>query len=379
MLLGWGVAGGTRDLIEQALEEPARLQFDNVRLGDALRTITEQTGVKIVMSADAMRFAPAGPMTTIQRVHIAHVPLRQALIQLFAPLGMEIEVRESFVEVVPREEIRCLGRAPTWEELDVLQRLGALRPGVDAEALAQLRTWVQFQVPVPSAWNHLEGAIRATGAGPGHEVLTVACGKLGWGWCVQGSGIVVADRGRLLRRQLQQPVSMRLNSRPLTDVLAALGRAAYVPIRSEPGALASLPAHVQRNFSLNVQNEPVETVLEKIAGYTGLGYLIDAEGVVFYRPGAMPASAPSMPVALQPPTSVEPPSAETAATASSPTTTGGGSADPYVAKVVRQLEDGRTVEWLIRRSELPEDLRSIRDEDLRQAFEELRAKPAQSP
>ena len=54
MLMGLGAMGGTRDLIEQALNEPAKIQFDNVRLVDALRTISDQTGVKIVMTSDTM-------------------------------------------------------------------------------------------------------------------------------------------------------------------------------------------------------------------------------------------------------------------------------------------------------------------------------------
>lgn len=370
-----GIAGmaDTRGLIEQALNEPARIQLDNVRLTDALRTITDQTGVKVVMTTDAMRFVPGGPMTTIQRVQIANVPLRQALTQLFAPLGMEILVRDDFVEVVPREELLCLGRAPTWEELDSLGKLSAMKPGADPADLEKLRGLVQFQVPMPNAWEQLAGAIRSTGAGPGNQVLTVATGKMGWGWCVEGSGIIVADRGRMLRRQLQQPVSMRINSKPLSDVLSALGRAVHVPIRSEPGALASLPINVQRNFSLNVQNEPVEAVLEKIAGYTGLGYLIDPEGVVFYRPGVMPATMAAQTTMTSPQTSATGTTA--AANEGAPTGgTGSGPADPYVAKVVVPMADGRTVEWLIRRSELPEDLRGRREEDLKKAFEEIRAK-----
>lgn len=378
LMIGVGAMWDSRGLIEQALNEPAKIQLDNVRLADALKTITQQTGVKVVMTADAMRFAPGGPMTTIQRVQIANIPLKQALIQLFAPLGMEIVVRDDFVEVVPREELLCLGRAPTWEELDLLAKLSALKPGVEAADLEQIHGRVQFQVPVANAWDQLAGAIRATGAGPGNQVLTVACGKLGWGWCVEGTGIIVADRGRLLRRQLTQPISMRLNSKPLSDVLAALGRAVNVSIRSEPGALAALPTAMQRNFSLNVQNEPAETVLEKIAGYTGLGYLIDTEGVVFYRPGATPAPVEAPMTAMTAPQTAmlnaSGPSSEGATTG----TTGSGPADPYVAKVVIPMEDGRTVEWLIRRSELPEDLKGRRDEDLKKAFEEIRAKTPQT-
>ena len=50
VLIGLASMGDTRVLIEQALYEPAKLHFDKVRLVDALRTISEQTGVKIVLT-----------------------------------------------------------------------------------------------------------------------------------------------------------------------------------------------------------------------------------------------------------------------------------------------------------------------------------------
>ena len=36
--------GDRRGLIEQALDEPARITLENVRLGDAVEKLTEQTG-----------------------------------------------------------------------------------------------------------------------------------------------------------------------------------------------------------------------------------------------------------------------------------------------------------------------------------------------
>ena len=47
-------------------------------------------------------------------------------------------------------------------------------------------------------------------------------------------------------------------------------------------------------------------------------------------------------------------------------------ADPYVAKMVISLEGGKTVEWLIRRSELPEDLRQMRERDIEAFISALR-------
>jgi hypothetical protein len=47
-------------------------------------------------------------------------------------------------------------------------------------------------------------------------------------------------------------------------------------------------------------------------------------------------------------------------------------ADPYIGKLVVELPDGRSVEWLIKRSELPEDLRQMRERHIAEMIEALR-------
>jgi hypothetical protein len=118
--------------------------------------------------------------------------------------------------------------------------------------------------------------------------------------------------------------------------------------------LASLPIQMQHNYSVNVHQWTAEQVFEAICADTGLGYLIEPDGVLFYRPGgrAAPEASP-----VPPPTSVS-------------------LSDPYVAKMVVQLQEGKTVEWLIRQSELPEDLRQMREHDLAELFEALRQREA---
>jgi len=143
---------------------------------------------------------------------------------------------------------------------------------------------------------------------------------------------------------------LRINNRPLFDVMNAVGAPVNIAVRAEPGALTSLPMQMQRNFSLNVQQQPVEQVLDTISAYTGLGYLVGLEGVLFYRPDArgpeskIAESSSSVPAA----------------------------ADPYVAKMVIPLDDGKAIEWLIRRSELPEDLRQMRERDIEAVIATLR-------
>ncbi len=339
----------TRALIEQALDEPATITLEKIKLADAIGLLTRQTGVTIVMPRDVMNLVPHGGQTLIEKVEIANVPLREGLAKLFTPLGMNFVIVENHVEIVPKEALLCLGRAPTWTELDVLAWLSATQPGIDAQSLADLKERVQFQVPTPEAWKILSEAVRNVGAGAGDEVLTVACAHHGWGWCMSDRWLVIAPFERQIQRQLQQPITIRLNNRSLFDVLAAVGQQVGVPMRAEPGAIASLPVPLQANFYLNVQNEPAELALEKIASATGLGYLISQEGVVFYQPAARTATA------AEPQGQARP-----------------SSADPYVAKLVIELPEGKSIEWLIRASELPEDLRGRRQRDLDECFDTYR-------
>lgn len=343
----------TKQLVEQALDEPTKITLENIKLRDAIEAVTEQTGVRIIMGPEVMRLVPQGEETVIRKVDIAYVPLREGLTRLFAPLGMTWLVVENGVQVVPKDAVACLGRAPTWSELEMLNELSATQLGLEDRALARWRERVRFHVPeVGDNWGSLAAAVRGVGAGPGDEVLSAGCAKLGWAWCLAQDHIVVSSLAAQFRVRLQQPISLRVNNRPLFDVLSAVGAEVNVPVRVEPGALASLAPNVHRSFTWTVHQLPAEQVLEGIAANTGLGYLIGPEGIVFYRPdsgiAARPADAPPSP----------------------------GSVDPYVAKITVPLGDGRSFEWLIRRSELPEDLRQMRDAEIQKAIDDVRRKAA---
>ena len=341
-----GPSPDTRSLIAKALNEPTHITLENVRLVDAICQITDQTGVRIVMGSEAMEFVPQGPDTIIEKVQIANVPLREGLERLFRPLGMVFELADDHLRIVPKEALLCLGRAPTWTELQTLSDLSAKRPGTNADDLDLMQNRIQFQVASPDPWGSLSQAMRNVGAGPGDEVLTAAAGQLGWSWCLSDDRIVVSPFEKMLRQRLRRLISLRLSNRPLMEVLQAIGSAVQIPIRVEPGAFAALPTQVQKNFSLNAGSMRAEQVLESIAANTGLGYLLTPDGLFFYTPGnaaVSPAPGPSP-----------------------------GSADPYVAKIVIPQGNGTTFEWMIRRSELPEDLRQLRERDIQGALEEVR-------
>ena len=350
----------TRELIEQALDEPTQIKLENVRLADAIDEVTKQTGVRVEMPPDVMRLAPHGAETILRRVDLSGLTLREGLGQLFHPLGMRFVVQDDHVAIEPAEGIACLGRAPTWVELDTLRTLREQSIGTDDGALVWLKNHTQMRVPVEGAWSVLSHAVQNVGSGEGDEILSVATENLGWAWCVEGENLVVEGLQDRHNRKLEKLISIRLNNRPLVDVLSLLGREVGIDIRSEPGVLADLPVGIQKNFSINVVQQPASTVLEHIAAYTGLGYLVEPNGVLFFSPdrltnGEFTASQGEGGSPVRGIDAME--------------------GDPYVAKLLIPLSDGTTLEWLIRRSELPPDLRGRRSEDIRKAFEELREQP----
>lgn len=354
MVLGAGPE--TKSLIAKALTEPAQITLDNIRLVDAICKITEQTGVRIVMSPEAMRYVPQGPETVIEKVTIANLPLREGLERLFGPLGMKFELAEDHVRIVPKDSLLCLGRAPTWDELETLVAVSALQPGTKSSDLDRLQDKIQFQVPAPDAWGSLSQQIENVGAGRGDDVLTVATGQLGWTWCLGGENIIVTTFERQLRQRIKQPISIRMNNRPLSDVLQAIGTSLNTPVRVEAGAIANLPLQKQKNYFLDATHVSAEQVLEGISANTGLGYLLSSDGIFFYNPQTAPAM-----------TSASSPAAPT------------GSADPYVGKIVIDIGDGKTFEWMIRRSELPDDLKQIRERDIQQFIDEFRQRQVTKP
>lgn len=339
-----------RSLIERALGEPSGFTITNKTLGEAIGLIAEQTGVPLRVRPAVMDLAPLGAGTVIRKVEVANLPLREGLARVLAPLGMTFVLRDDHVEILAKECLSALGRRVTWDELDTLSKLASIEPGLAADALATLKPMIQFRVPLRDPWLTLSGAIRDVGAGLGDEVLSRACRNLGWTWTLDGKHIVVTDGVETIRRKLARRITLRMTNRPLLGVLHAIGERIGVAIHTEPGLMASLPRYLQQNFSLNAHDDAASQVIDTITAYTGLGYLIEPGGVFFFNAG-IDADAASQ-------------------------RDGGGESptdkDPIVAKMTTTLEDGKTIDWLIRRSELPPNLRDMRKKELAELFRTMR-------
>lgn len=334
-----------RPLIEEALDQAVQLDIQDTPIEQAFQTVAAETGVIVTVRPEALDLLPYGANTKVD-VRMQNIPLREGLVHLTVPLGLRFEVAPRGIEVLPTPALSRLGRRATWDELDTLAWLHGLEFIKDPSTVERLAERLQFQVGgIDDGWAPLADATLRVGAGPGDQVLTLACNSLDWTWYPKGKQIVVLPRIEQVRRQLERAISVRESHRKLIDVLQTIARAAGAPVRAEPGVIASLPVQTRNNFSLYVENKSAGDAFELVAATTGLGYRVDADGVVFYHPGQAPPDAQQI---------AAPPQRRP---------------DPYVGKLKIEAPDGVAIELLLHESDLSPETNRLRRKYLERADE----------
>jgi len=339
-------AAGDEDwqtLIQQALDQNTDLIIEEQPIAEALAYIGQKTGVSIEIDPQVIDLLPYGRQTAVSAT-IRNISLRDGLAGFLRPIGLNCVVQANRLRAVPVPALLRVGRRVTWEELKVLAELGS-RPW-SSELSAGLRTVFEGELlrePDPAGRLH-ERALRV-GAGNGLTVLEAACESLGWVWYPDGERVIVTGAVDFGRKRLAHVASFNLREMPLASVLTELGREAGLLVRFEPGSLAALPAGVRERCTLCAQNISYEQAFELIAGASGLVYEVRGDGV--WLTGASPGAGgePPRPAA-------------------------GG--DPYLMKIsVPSADDGCTIEWLVRQSELPPEVIELRQQQIAEVIARL--------
>lgn len=340
-------------VIEQVLDSKIDFEARDQNIVTVLADLTRQTGVRLVVEQDTLDRLPYGEQTKLN-AKVRDASLRDTLKALLTPIGLTFEVRSNEVGVVASSALRRLVRRATWEDLDTLRKLNE-QPW--SETLWQSLN-VQFQdggTDEKMDRATLGATAARVGAGPAADVLTIACNQLGLTWFPSGDRVVVLSKRRQLERQLSKRISAKFFRVPISDVLLDLGREGGVLVKLEPGALASLPPHIAQTFTLAVENTSLRQALEVISGTTGLGFVIEQDGVRFtasqLQPDALASNAEGgSAAALQ------------AARASA-----------VVGMVTVRGENGKPdVAFLIRESDLPPDLRELHRKKIDEAVRAMR-------
>jgi hypothetical protein len=284
--------------------------------------------------------------------------LRDVLNGIVRPVGLRFATQNGKVMVRASRALERLARRATWAELSLLETLG-MKPWSD-ELFKSLK--IQFQ---DSQGNDLEAnreelrkAAHSVGEGTASQVLEHATDKFGWTWYPADDHIVVISKPREVERQLQRRVSFEFKQAALKDVLVTLAEEACVHLKLDPGVLANLPAAMADGYTLSVENATVRQIFEIIAGQTGLGYVIEPDGV---RIMSTVMNAPSS-------TSQASASAEDAAqrTAAALRT------NSFVGQLTIPGKDGATYSFFLRENDLPPDVNELRKSKLKEAGEQIR-------
>jgi type II secretory pathway component GspD/PulD (secretin) len=266
------------NLIAEALDDRIDLNVEQMPIRDAFAKLAESTGIPIEVQPGTVGLLPYGSRTTVSAT-IKDRTLRETLIELLRPIALKFDVEEGRVVIRPTLPLRRVNERTTWKELGLLETL------YKEPWSSRLGDTLKFQFRDVFGASHdalrdtLLGLAAQVGSGTAAEALEQATDRYGWTWFPSGEHIIVLPKARQIERLLDKRVSVDYVRKPLHAVLLELAQRAAVPLRVDPGALATVSPQNAEQFTLKTQNTTVREVLELIAGLTGLAYFIEPEGV----------------------------------------------------------------------------------------------------
>ncbi|MGH7178072.1 MAG: hypothetical protein ACREJC_11885 [Tepidisphaeraceae bacterium] len=279
-------------LISEALDKQYNLQLNSV-LPQAMDRITRDTGVPIRATQDVWELLPWGQQTNIN-VKIENLTLREALEAITRKLGLTFVLKDEFVQIEPLPALSRLGRRSTVQELGALDLLSSnpmnlsterptVRQLIDAvdQRLIELKSpfaiesrpgdnvtpdQVVFVARNASMMDALEALV--------HETRAT--------WYPWGKSVVIVPKEDQVRNQLSRAITVRYPGTDVAQVLTELSQKAGVAFEIEPGAIQRIAPEFRR-IKLDLYDASITKALEAIAGFTGLGYIVNEKGVYIWN------------------------------------------------------------------------------------------------
>ena len=285
----------TSALINEQLDKQVQLKLDGT-LPEALKAIEQQTGVPIRAPAETYAALPWGEQTSIQAT-IENQTLRQALDALTAKLGLRYELEDETLDVLPVPALERLGRRSTLDELAALDQLRStpLDPPTPRLSVAKLTELIDQRLTAMKSAYAVEFRAGDTPSAelalflPKDITLAGALDEIDRQtrvtWYPWGKRIVILPKEEQVRSLLNKSITVRYNGVDVAQVLTELSRRSGVAFTIEPGAVRQLPPE-SRVVKLLLENVPVRQALESICGFTGLGYVVNENGVYIWNTAA---------------------------------------------------------------------------------------------
>lgn len=336
----------------QALDRPCSLKVQNQPITEAIRLLSESAGVPIEFDRFVLSCLPYGTRTQITAT-IQHQPLRDSLTALLRPLACKYGMDRDKIVIQARPALFRICRRATWEEVALIEKLYSVPWN------RQLADTLEFQfmdMPSDAAEANRQKIIataESIGSGSFARVLDIACDQFGWVWHPEGGTVAICTRVRQVERSMGRLVTVRYSEIQLKDVLLDLCQRAGILLKMEPGVLTALPAHQSERFRLTLENVSIRQAFELVAGETGLGFVIEPDGIRITPSTSGPLAGS------------RPGEGDTAALTLTK------SANPVVGQVPIPGLDGAV--WFIREQDLPPDVNRMRLQQLKLAGERIRS------
>lgn len=327
------------------------LQLESQTLAAVLETLSKRAGVRFDIDDDTYATLPWGRDTRLATLKLSGASLRAALDEILKPLGFVYSIGENSVRIVPSDALARINRRATWDDLHYLQMLNS------TPCTQQNLAKIKFQYRITTKTNApqlLGNQFKRAGDGTIAQILDVATRALGWTWFPDQDHVVILSAQAHIAHNLARTVTARYNQMGLAHILLDLADKADVPIFLEPGLMLKLPPNTANNYTLLLQQTTVRDALELICAETGLAYQILRDGIsISLAPDAKGNAAGAR-----------------------------NRGDPYVARIVVPAKNGNyNYEFLIRESELPQDVREYRGQMIDEMIEKVRLdmSPAANP
>jgi len=312
-----------------------------------MKEIANQTGVRIEPTAAVYDLLPWGEQTSVTAT-IKNQTLREGLDAIARKLGLHFVLKDNYVELQPMPALARLGQRSTVQELQALDQLATTQltfPAdqvkvsalVDAVDKKLLEIKSQFAVE-----NRLgdrvspDRLVSVPRNATMMEALEALSNQTNGTWYPWGKSIVILPKEEQVRKMLGKQITVRYDGVDVDQVLRELSARSGVEFVMEPGATQRVPREY-RKVRLVLDNATIQQALESLAGFTGLGYVINDQGVYVWN-------------------------------ATYGFGAGGGANDPALGML--QLDNGMQV--ILRQSQVPPDLRDYIEFKTKREFEKLR-------
>ncbi|HVT90519.1 MAG TPA: hypothetical protein VHD56_16815 [Tepidisphaeraceae bacterium] len=338
------LAQNSSALISEALDKIYPLDL-HTTLPVAMKAIGEQSGVRVEAAPNVWEALPWGDQTTLT-AKIEGKTLRDALDAIARKLGLIVVPRDEAVELRPMPALSRLGRRSTVQELAALDLLASTPANLntDKPTVKQLLDAVdQKLVDLKSPYSIENRASDA--ARPEQQVFVPRNSSLMQAleslvaetratWYPWDKSLVIVPKEMQIKSLLDKTITIRYNGVDVAQVLAELSQRSGVEFSIEPGAIQRVAPEF-RTIRLVLSNATVRQALENLAGFTGLGYVVNENGVYIWNQLTNPT---------------------------------GGARDPVVGMV--QLENG--MQLLITKSQMPQDVQQYLNTKTQKEIDKIR-------